>query len=139
MDCPRGCGPLSAAQHHGIEMDQCAVCDGRWLDLNELDRLEATRAPDPSDRSGMVTYSKRTSELNCPVCAKPMTAFNYRANPLELDVCESHGYWLDAGEEGRVRDFIEQRVRDLYRASTAEESWGRFVTGLKDRLKGKGR
>jgi len=41
-----------------------------------------------------------------------MTAFNYRAYNLELDVCsQEHGYWLDAGEDGRVRDIIEERVR----------------------------
>ena len=66
----------------------------------------------------MVDYARRPSELNCPVCGKRMTAFNYRANPLELDTCDDeHGYWLDAGEDGRVRDLIEQRVRALYRAA----------------------
>lgn len=97
-----------------------------------MDELESKRAPDPEHRRGMLEYSKRQSELACPVCGKTMTAFNYRANPLELDTCvDDHGWWLDAGEEGRVADLIEQRVRDLYRAADAEASWGQFVQGLR--------
>ncbi len=137
MDCPHGHGPLVVEHHHGIEVDHCPACNGRWLDAHELDLLEATSAPDPGDRRGMVDYARRPSELNCPVCGKRMTAFNYRANPLELDTCDDeHGYWLDAGEDGRVRDLIEQRVRDLYRAASAEASWGDFMSGLRG-MKGK--
>jgi Zn-finger nucleic acid-binding protein len=132
MDCPRGHGPLIEEYHAGMEVDRCGVCNGRWLDHHQLDELEAQSAPDPHARRGMIEYAKRPSELDCPVCGKRMTAFNYRANPLELDTCdEEHGYWLDAGEEGRVQDLIEQRVRDLYRAASAEESWRGFVQGLK--------
>ena len=40
-----------------------------------------------------------------------MTAFNYRAYNLELDVCDSkHGFWLDEGEAVRVREIVEERV-----------------------------
>ena len=142
MKCPHGHGELVAEYHKGIEVDHCPECNGRWLDFHELDELESSAAPDPSDRRGMIEYSKRESELNCPVCGKRMTAFNYRANPLELDFCDDeHGYWLDAGETNRVQDLVEQRVRDLYRAATAEESWGQFVGGLrgiKGKFKGRG-
>ena len=137
MDCPHGHGPLAIEHHHGIEVDHCSTCNGRWLDAEELGHLEAVGAPDPGDRRGMIEYARRPSELNCPKCGKRMTAFNYRANPLELDFCDDeHGYWLDAGEEGQVRDLIEQRVRDLYRAASAEESWGQFMSGLRG-IKGK--
>jgi Zn-finger nucleic acid-binding protein len=82
-------------------------------------------------RRGMIDYARRESEFNCPVCGKRMLAFNYRANPLELDTCEDeHGFWLDAGEEGRVSDLIEQRVRDLNRAASAEDAWGDFLRGV---------
>jgi Zn-finger nucleic acid-binding protein len=78
-----------------------------------------------------IQYSRRESELSCPVCGAKMTAFNYRAYNLELDTCsEEHGFWLDAGEEGRVRDIIEERIRGLERSVTAEQSWDRFLDGL---------
>jgi Zn-finger nucleic acid-binding protein len=134
MNCPRGHGELTVEHHAGIEVDHCRECNGRWLDHNELDQLEATSAPDADHRKGMVTYARRESDLDCPVCGKRMVAFNYRANPLELDTCEDeHGFWLDAGEEGRVRDLIEDRVRGLSRAATAEQAWGEFLRGVGDK------
>lgn len=143
MNCPHGHGALIVEHHHGIEVDHCPECNGRWLDAHELGELEATVAADPSDRRGMVEYAKRASQLNCPVCGKRMTAFNYRANPLELDFCDDeHGYWLDGGETATVQDLVEQRVRDLYRAASAEESWGQFLGGLRgigSKFKGRGR
>lgn len=142
MDCPRDHTPLTPEHHQGVEVDRCPQCNGRWLDQHELDEFETRTAPDPNTRRGMVEYAKRKGDLACPVCGKTMVAFNYRANPLELDSCEDqHGFWLDAGEEGRVSDLIEQRVRDLYRAASAEESWAGFLKGLnkksfRDRLRG---
>ena len=134
MDCPRCHVPLKVEHHAGIEVDHCMQCNGRWLDHHELDELEARSAPDEDTRRGMVEYSKRESELKCPVCSKQMFAFNYRANPLELDTCEDqHGWWLDAGEEGRVSDLIEERVKGLARASDAEAAWGSFLRGAGDK------
>lgn len=136
MDCPRGHGALIVEHHAGIEVDRCGECSGRWLDAHELDALEATAA-DPGARRGMVEYAKRPSDLRCPACSKRMVAFNYRANNLELDTCpDEHGYWLDAGESERVRDLIQQRVRDLDRAASAEASWGGFLGKLRGDRKG---
>jgi Zn-finger nucleic acid-binding protein len=134
MDCPRCNVALTVEHHAGIEVDHCPQCSGRWLDHHELDALEARSAPDDDTRRGMIEYAKRQSELKCPVCGKQMVAFNYRANPLELDTCEDqHGWWLDAGEEGRVGDLIEDRVKGLARAANAEESWGTFLRGVGDK------
>jgi Zn-finger nucleic acid-binding protein len=66
-----------------------------------------------------------------------MTQFNYRAYDLELDACpDDHGYWLDSGEDGRVRDIIAERVRDLARSADAEAGWSKFLGGLKGGKKG---
>lgn len=136
MDCPRGHGALIVEHHAGIEVDRCETCGGRWLDAHELDALEATVAHEDA-RRGMVAYARRPSELRCPVCGRPMVAFNYRANNLELDTCpDEHGYWLDAGESDRVRDLVEQRVRDLDRAATAEASWRGFMEKLRGDRRG---
>ena len=60
-----------------------------------------------------------------------MRAFNYRAYNLEIDTCEDeHGFWLDAGEEGRVADIMEERVRGLARSASAEEAWGKFLGNM---------
>jgi Zn-finger nucleic acid-binding protein len=135
MKCPRCQADLVAEQeYHGIEVDRCPSCEGRWLDLDELDQLEATVASTADERRATVRYAEHRSELLCPVCSKPMTAFDYRAYDLELDCCDEHGFWLDAGEEARVREIIQERVRDLARSQSAEASWGHFLGGLRKKL-----
>lgn len=132
LKCPRDGASLAVEHHHGIEVDRCPACNGRWLDHHELDRLEATVPSTRADRLATIQYSRRDSELDCPVCGKRMTAFNYRAYGLEMDACdEEHGFWLDAGEEGGVRDIIEERVRGLRRAASAEAAWDGFLDDLR--------
>ena len=71
-----------------------------------------------------------------------MQRFNYRAYNLELDFCEQgHGTWLDAGEETRVLELMEQRIKDLDRKAKAEAEWGGFLRKLRspsffDKMKG---
>jgi Zn-finger nucleic acid-binding protein len=132
MECPRDQAEMGVETHRGIEMDHCPECNGRWLDHDELDRLEATVRSTDEQRLGMIEYAGRDSELACPKCGKPMRAFNYRAYDLELDACvDQHGFWLDAGEDGRVRDIIEDRVKGLKRAASAEVGWDGFLDGLR--------
>ncbi|MCY4639072.1 MAG: zf-TFIIB domain-containing protein [Chloroflexi bacterium] len=131
LRCPRDDSALIARRVHDIEVDHCTTCNGRWLDHHELDELEATRAGDEGVRRATIRYADRDSELRCPVCGRQMSAFNYRGYDLELDVCEEeHGFWLDAGEDGRVRDIIDERVRGLRRAASAEEAWKDFLDGV---------
>ncbi len=130
MQCPKDGTDLIEERMHGIEVDHCGTCNGRWLDHHELDELEATRA-DEDERRGTIRFADRTSDLRCPICGEPMAAFNYRAYDLEIDTCrDEHGFWLDAGEEGRVRDIIDERVRELKRSASAEVAWGDFLNGL---------
>jgi Zn-finger nucleic acid-binding protein len=139
MRCPRDDTDLADERMHGIEVDHCPTCNGRWLGHTELDRLEATRASDEDHRRGTIDYAQRESDLDCPVCGECMTAFNYRGYGLELDTChQEHGFWLDAGEEGRVRDIIDERVRGLRRARSAEAAWGDFLDGLRGGSGGSG-
>ena len=131
MQCPRDQTELLEERMHGIEVDHCPLCNGRWLDHHQLDELEATKTEDDGHRSGMIDYARRESELSCPVCAEPMIAFNYRAYNLELDTCEQeHGFWLDAGEDGLVRDIIDDRIRGRDRAVKAEQAWDNFLEGV---------
>ncbi len=132
MSCPRDHTPLTTEAQLGIEIDRCSTCNGRWLDFDELDQLEATVPSTEADRRATIEYGDHRGELNCPVCGERMRTFDYRGYNLELDVCpEEHGYWLDAGEDGRVRDIIAERVRDLGRAASAEAAWGGFLSRLK--------
>jgi len=132
MKCPRDQTELVVEHTLGVEVDHCPTCNGRWLDFNELDQLESTTGATETERRATIEFGEKPSELDCPVCGKRMRAFNYRAYNLELDTCpEKHGYWLDSGEEGRVRDIINERVRGLERSASAEAAWGGFLDGLK--------
>jgi len=128
--CPRDRSELATERDKGVDIDRCPQCRGLWLDKVELDEIEATAAPDEDTRRATIEYSKRPSELRCPVCDKEMIAFNYRAYNLELDACDEHGFWLDAGEEQRVLEIMKERVRGLERSATAEAEWGHFVRNL---------
>ncbi len=128
MNCPRCNIELKIEQYKGIEVDRCPNCQGMWLDYPELDQLEDT-VFNADELKGTMVYSPRTSELLCPRCNKPMTAFDYRAYyDLELDFCpEGHGFWLDAGEEKRVLELMQQTRKDLKRKAAAEAEWGSFL------------
>ena len=125
MECPRDGAALLEERVHGIEVDHCPTCNGRWLDHHQLDELEATRAKDEDHRSGMIEYAQRDSELDCPICSERMVAFNYRAYDLELDTCEQeHGFWLDAVEEvprGPLPDLVlKAQARELVVAGSED-------------------
>ena len=131
MKCPRDHVELVPETHRGIEVDRCPDCSGRWLDHHELDLLEATVPSTEEQRLATIQYAQRDSELDCPACGRRMMAFNYRAYDLELDVCEKqHGFWLDGGEEGRVRDIVSDRVKGLRRAARAQGGWSDFLDCL---------
>ena len=145
MHCPRDQAELVVEQHQGIDIDRCPQCRGGWLDESELSQVEATVKSTEEQRTAMIEYANRTSELRCPKCGGAMSAFNYRAYNLELDVCDQrHGFWLDEGEAVRVREIVAERVAGLERAVEAEAGWDRFLDDVRkgpsfwDRLTGKG-
>ena len=132
MNCPR-CknSDLRVETYKGIEVDRCPQCQGMWLDYGELDQLE-DKALDKDELKGTMIYGAFQGDLLCPKCSKAMTRFRYRANNLELDLCEQgHGTWLDAGEEKRVLELMEQRMKDLDRKAKAEAEWGGFLQQLR--------
>jgi Zn-finger nucleic acid-binding protein len=138
--CPRDGASLGSATDHGIHIDRCPTCGGAWYDFDELALLEATVADDDASRAGMIEYARRPSELPCPVCARPMQAFNYRAHNLELDACiQEHGFWLDEGEARRVREVMKDRANGLRRADSAQAAWDRARRGgggIMDQIRG---
>ncbi len=135
MNCPRDNTGLKHETLHGIQVDACDTCGGIWLDTHELDELEAATSSTEEERRATVTFGERKGDLKCPVCTKTMIVFNYRAHAVEIDMCDEHGWWLDHGEEKRVREIIEERVRDLGRKYSAEKSWGGFLSGVLKRKK----
>lgn len=133
MKCPRCNVDFKLEKHKGIEVDRCPRCEGMWLDYGELDQLEDT-ALDDDQIKGTMMFSSQGSELSCPRCERPMKWFRYRHYDMELDFCEQeHGFWLDKGEEKRVVEIMEQRIKDLKRSAGAQVEWDKFLSGLKSK------
>ena len=131
MNCPSCNSELRVENYKGTEVDRCPNCKGMWLDYGELDQLEDT-VFDKDKLKGSLMFRSFESELVCPKCGGRMQRFNYRAYNLELDFCErGHGTWLDAGEEKRVLELMEQRIKDLNRKGKAEAEWGNFLRKLR--------
>ncbi|MCH8107171.1 MAG: zf-TFIIB domain-containing protein [Chloroflexi bacterium] len=133
MDCPRCGSSLKTEKYKGIEVDKCVSCEGMWLDYPELDQLEDT-AMDEDDLKGSMITRQMGSEITCPRCHGAMQQFRYRYNELWLDVCEAeHGFWLDKGEEKRVIELMEQRIKDTNRSTGAEQDWARLIGRVRRR------
>ena len=127
MNCPRCDVARDEKKVKDIEIDHCPQCKGLWLDFHELDQLE-DHSMDEDASKGMLEYSRRESDISCPHCSEVMETFNYRAHNLPIDHCKNQcGYWLDEGEEKKVLEIMNQRVQDLKRSSSAQESWAKFM------------
>ena len=133
MNCPRCSTELRTEMYKGIETDKCPSCEGMWLDYTELDELEDTVLDDDQVK-GTMMFRSEGSDLLCPRCSRHMRWFRYRHYNLELDFCEAeHGFWLDKGEEKRVVEVMDQRIKDFKRSAGAEVEWGRFMSRLKSK------
>ena len=133
MNCPRCKAELKTEMYKGIEVDKCAACEGMWLDYLELDQLEDT-VLDVDEVKGTMLFSSEATGMACPKGEGPMRMFRYRLYDLELDFCEAeHGFWLDKGEEKRVLELMDRRIKDLKRSASAEQEWSSFLKKLKSK------
>jgi Zn-finger nucleic acid-binding protein len=95
-----------------------------WLDFNELDKLEDVVFDDDAHKGSLVHFQSKTN-YPCPHCGSGLDEFQYRLYDLKLETCteNSHGFWLDAGEDERVMTFMRQRAVDIHRKVDAESTW----------------
>ena len=124
MKCPNDNAELVQARRDGIDVETCPICDGMWLNGQELNQLEDEAFHLGDEEKGTLVASPRETTRTCPQCAKPMKSFDYRFYDLELDFCEDgHGYWLDAGEDKRVLDLMKEEQARVKRSGRAEQTW----------------
>ncbi|MDH3284080.1 MAG: zf-TFIIB domain-containing protein [Acidobacteriota bacterium] len=118
MDCPACRKPLVVVERDRIELDWCVECSGLWFDDGELELLAENtgRRLDPEDvgRDSRLSHGEKTRA--CPRCDQVMEkALVGRQQPVLVDRCEDHGFWLDRGELGRI-------VRQLSPSSGSDEA-----------------
>ncbi len=130
MKCPE-CGmELTNQVSHGIQVESCPKDHGMWFTLQELDELENEALSDEEEK-GTLILSSTPSKYKCPVCSALLKQFEYRMYDLILEYCENkHGFWLEAGEDDRILQLMNQRSRDEARKFNAEVHWQSTVRHL---------
>lgn len=115
LKCPRCRDTMEALRFGTTKAQECGACGGLWLDPESLQRLSNAK----EERAGMIsvlaaripTSSVATDAVRyipCPRCEKLMNRMNFaQSSGVVLDVCKSHGVWLDRGELQRVLGFVE--------------------------------
>lgn len=128
--CPRCTATMETTRYEGVEVETCPVCEGEWLDAEELrqiiDRVE--RRFDPEEVQAMELSRKQTfriqdhgpDRLSCPKCpGGRLHPFNYASTSgVILDKCpRCGGIWLDRGELEVIQALVDHWNRELSRGS----------------------
>ena len=131
MNCPVCNTALVQAKHSGIEVASCPKCQGMWFTNQQLDRLENETFDWGDEKKGTLVFSSTDTDRKCPQCSKPMKRFHYRLYDLELEFCDlGHGFWLDAGEDKRVRELMKKEEDGVFRSAVDEDKWVSYVKHL---------
>ncbi|HEX7508311.1 MAG TPA: zf-TFIIB domain-containing protein [Polyangia bacterium] len=105
ITCP-ACGTQAEFAYLGdIQIDLCPGCDGVWFDDGELTALPG-KVSDRELAKGAVEFltglppvaghTRRSSYLQCPVCASHLAPRNYcEASGILTDRCDGCGTWVD--------------------------------------------
>jgi Zn-finger nucleic acid-binding protein len=90
---------------------ECDSCSGLFVphetfemmqDASERVILSTQRA-----QAGRLEIEKTISYVKCPVCRTLMNRKNFAGmSGVIVDICGYHGVWFDAGELGKIMDFV---------------------------------
>jgi uncharacterized protein len=117
MLCPEDGTTLQETDSHGVRVDECPKCLGRWFDCDELrkakDRTdEDLRWLDFDPFAGEVRPQEagKGSRL-CPKDSVPLGYIQYEKSGVRIDKCsQCHGVWLNHGEFERIIKHLETEV-----------------------------
>ncbi|MFH0878192.1 MAG: zf-TFIIB domain-containing protein [Lentisphaerota bacterium] len=95
MQCPACKQSMVVMEYKEVEIDFCTACGGCWLDQGELGLI----------LHGVLHLPKawelavgRSGKRPCPHCRRKMFQGPLPGTGIEVDVCATHGLWLDRGE-----------------------------------------
>lgn len=124
-DCPRCESRLRLHEGGRGSFYSCPDCEGIWLSRQAVDRIvdevrpaDGVRYPEPLPRDLEAERARRerdgskerqAPQIRCPVCTHVMRRFPFGGHPtIEVDTCHRHGFWFDADELTRIREFVAQ-------------------------------
>ncbi len=134
MNCPACENVLQEMTVGGVVVDVCrGGCGGIWFDnyeLNKFDEPHESAGEElleiEQDESIIVDHTKR---LKCPSCddVVMMRHFFSVKKDVEVDECPGcGGFWLDAGELGKIRSLFNTEEE---RQKAAEEYFSEVFGG----------
>lgn len=119
--CPRCFHPLKAWRAIP-EVQFCETCGGVMADNPASRRIAETLDRTLLDVAFRANLEKTVTPdtarvVSCPECLHDMQRVAIASAMCEVDVCEAHGTWFDAGElEAVMRAYKNRRARGASRA-----------------------
>lgn len=121
LPCPACDDSMPPQQVAGLGLNECTRCRGLWVPGEAFDALVARTCEnrDAARVAGQPGTGPRVSGGNpahqsvayrkCPECQDFMHRVNYRkSSGVIVDVCHTHGTWLDADELERIAGFLAE-------------------------------
>lgn len=133
LHCPNCQTPMEQKKYNNIPSDICPKCGGVWLDVNELDALE-DQVMNDDELKGSIVLESSPSQRKCPTCSTHLKTFHYRMyDEVMLEYCpKKHGWFLDKGEEEKIKGLMEVEEAGTKRAMEAQNKWIEHLWLLKN-------
>jgi Zn-finger nucleic acid-binding protein len=116
LPCPDCAALMPANEVAGVSLNECGKCRGLWVPGDHFDALlsraaEARRSGACQEAAPRVTGANPTRQAvryrKCPECDAFMHRRNYqKSSGVIIDVCKTHGTWLEADELEQIAGFI---------------------------------
>ncbi|MBP6003655.1 MAG: zf-TFIIB domain-containing protein [Pyrinomonadaceae bacterium] len=121
-ECPRCKTKLDHLSIGSTNFRECSKCDGLWSNVEDFERLCATREEQSAvlgfmgDRERKIESISTIKYVPCPDCRQLMNRSNFaRASGIIIDVCKKHGVWFDADELPKIVEFIQKGGMEIAR------------------------
>jgi Zn-finger nucleic acid-binding protein len=127
LKCPGCRGSLERIDVGSTSVQECAACDGVWVDAAVFERLCADREAQAAVlhrpvRDARGVGSQKIRYRPCPRCGTMMNRVNFgRLSGTVVDVCKGHGTFLDAGELQQIVTFIHDGGLERARARQIDD------------------
>lgn len=115
MNCPCCRTELEHLDFHGIEVDQCRICRGLWLDHGEIDQLFALKKL-PERLMNAEIYHEPAQTVpeghrTCPRCNTFLLVIE--VDGIKLDACSKcKGFFCDLGEFAKLEAAATRRYQE---------------------------
>ena len=116
MDCPKCKIELRKKSIQGIDVDECAKCEGIWFENDELKQVKNKTDSDLNWMDFEIwkhpdRFKAKSTKYNCPTCENSMDVLDYNNTQVEIDYCTNcKGIWLDKNELQKIIIALEEEI-----------------------------